>query len=149
MSQQDESMPGALDSTALINAHERKQQEVNARANAMAIKELQQFNSSYLQRILCSIDDDSVRQLACDLVTDNMPQLSKIHSQFAVILDERDKLLDLVPERLYNWKNAILVQRINQLKLEIAQADAEQLQDLYKIRHELAAFIGDRVVNPN
>ena len=85
-----------------------------------------------------------------------MPQLSKIHSQFAVILDERDKLLDLVPERLYNWKNAILVQRINQLKLEIAQADAEQqpslmkqLQDLYKIRHELAAFIGDRVVNPN
>ena len=156
MAQHDESDLKDLDSTALINAHERKQQEVTARAHAMANKEIQQFSSSYLQRILCSIDDDNVRQLACDLVTDNMPQLSKIHTQFAVIVDERDRLLSLVPERLYNWKNAIIVQRINQIKQEIAHADASQqpalmkhLQELYKIRHQLAAIIGDRVVNPN
>jgi hypothetical protein len=46
--------------------------------------------------------------------------------------------------------------RINRVKLEIASATPEQLpqlmeqlQELYKVRHELAAVIGDRVVNPN
>ena len=96
-----------------------------------------------------------MRQLACDLATDNLPQLSKIHTQFAVIVEERDKLLTLVPERLYNWKNAIIVTRINRLKAMIAQANSEslpqlmeQLQELYTVRHQLAAIIGDRVVNP-
>ena len=91
----------------------------------------------------------------CDLAADNLPQLSRIHTQFAVILEEQDRLLTLVPVRLYNWKNAILVQRINEVKSRIAQAQAdelpqlmEHLQQLYDVRHKLAAYIGDRVVNP-
>lgn len=147
---------GALDGSALINAYERKQKAVNARAAVKAKNELMDFSSSYLSKILCSIDNDDVRQLACDLATDNLPQLSKIHTQFAVIVEERDKLLTLVPERLYNWKNAIIVTRINRLKAMIAQANSEslpqlmeQLQELYTVRHQLAAIIGDRVVNPN
>ena len=115
-----------------------------------------EFNSSYLVKVLCSIDDDDIRQLACDLATDNMPQLSKIHTQFAVILEERDKLLSLVPDRLYNWQNALIVQKINEIKDRIAHAKAdelpqlmERLQKLYADRHQLAAIIGDRVVNPN
>ena len=114
-----------------------------------------EFNCGYLMKVLCSLDDDPVRQLACELAADNLPQLSKIHTQFAVIVEERDKLIHLVPERLFNWKNAILVLRINDLKSKIAQAPAdeqpqlmEQLQGLYATRHTLAAFIGDRVVNP-
>ena len=97
-----------------------------------------------------------MRQLACDLATDNMPQLSKIHTQFAVIVEERDKLLSVVNERINNWKNAILVQKINEVKSQIAHADPSQLpelmehlQELYNVRHQLAAIIGDRVVNPN
>ena len=151
----DGDMPDAMDSAALINAHERKQQSVNARANVKAQKQLQEFSSDYLQRVLCSIDDDQVRQLACDMVTDSMPQLSKIHTQFAVIVEDRDRLITLVPERLYNWKNALLLLKINELKSQIAHADPsslpqllEQLQELYKVRRELAVYIGDRVVNP-
>ena len=156
MAKDDDNDLNALDSAALINAQERKEKQIMAKANVMANKETQEFSSTYLQRILCSIDDDEVRQLACDLATDNMPQLSKIHTQFAVIVDERDKLLTLVPERLYNWKNALLVQKINETKNQIAKADPEQvphlmkyLQELYKLRHELAEVLGDRVVNPN
>ncbi len=155
MAKDDEDIPDAMDSTALINAHERKQKNADARANVRAQKELQEFSSDYLQRVLCSIDDDSVRQLACDMATDSLPQLSKIHTQFAVIVEDRDRLVSLVPERLYNWKNALLVLKINELKARIAQADStvlpqllEQLQELYKVRHELAVYIGDRVVNP-
>ena len=156
MATQDEVAPDALDSAALISAQERKEKEVLSRANVKAKQAETEFSSSYLMKALCSIDDDDVRQLACDLATDNLPQLSKIHTQFAVILEERDKLLSLVPDRLYNWKNALLVQAINVIKERISHASAEELpqlmehlQKLYSVRHELAAVIGDRVVNPN
>lgn len=156
MKQNDEEEPVALDSAALINAQERREKEVTAKANVKAKNELAEFNSSYLQKVLCSIDDDDVRQLACDLATESLPQLSKIHTQFAVIVEERDKLINIVPERLYNWKNALLVLRINDTKEKIAHATAdelpqlmEHLQHLYGVRHQLAAIIGDRVVNPN
>ena len=156
MATQDEVAPDALDSAALISAQERKEKEVLSRANVRAKQAETEFSSSYLMKALCSIDDDNVRQLACDLATDNLPQLSKIHTQFAVILEERDKLLSLVPDRLYNWKNALLVQAINVIKERISHASAEELpqlmehlQKLYNVRHELAAVIGDRVVNPN
>ena len=152
---QNEEEPDALDSASLISEQERKEKAIKAKANVIAHNELTEFSCGYLIKVLCSIDDDKVRQLACDLATDNMPQLSKIHTQFAVIVEERDKLLNLVPERLYNWKNALLVLRISEVKSQIAQATPEQLpklmehlQELYNVRHQLAAIIGDRVVNP-
>ena len=155
MAEYDQQIPEGLDSNAMIMARERKETSVKAKANARAHHDLLEFSSDYLLRILCSIDDDEIRQLACDLAADNLPQLSKIHTQFAVIVEERDKLITVVPERLYNWKNALLVQKINQTKQQIAHADPSQLpelmeylQELYKVRHQLAAVIGDRVVNP-
>ena len=155
LAKEDKADLDALDSAALINAQERKEKEILARANVKAKNELMEFSSSYLIKLLCSINDDEVRQLACELATDNMPQLSKIHTQYTVLVEEKDKLIDLVPIRLYNWKNAILVQRINDIKVQIANANPEELpalmerlQQLYNVRHELAAVIGDRVVNP-
>ena len=155
MAEYDQQIPEGLDSNAMIMARKRKETSVKAKANARAHHDLLEFSSDYLLRILCSIDDDEIRQLACDLAADNLPQLSKIHTQFAVIVEERDKLITVVPERLYNWKNALLVQKINQTKQQIAHADPSQLpelmeylQELYKVRHQLAAVIGDRVVNP-
>ena len=155
MAQYDEVQPDAMDSTALINAQEKKQRDIEAKAQVKAINELLEFRSSYLLRVLCSIDNDSVRQLACELVGDNLPQLSRIHSQFATILDERDKLITLIPEQLCNWKNALLVINIEETKREIATAPPDKqphlmkhLQKLYKARQELSPFIGERVVNP-
>ena len=152
----DDDEPDGFDSAALINAAERKEKAINAKANVKAKNEEKEFRSGYLMKVLCSIDDDPVRQLACDIAAADMPQLSKIHTQFAVILEERDKLLTVVPERLYNWKNALVIQQINETKSQITHADAselpklmEHLQHLYNVRHELAAVIGDRVVNPD
>ena len=156
MATQDIHEPDAFDSTSLINAEERKEKAVKAKANVIVKNELDEFNSGYLMKALCSINDDDVRQLACDLATDNMPQLSKIHTQLAVVVEEKDRLLRLVPERLSNWENALLVEQIDELKARIAHAQPdelphlmEELQKLYALRHQLAAYIGDRVVNPN
>ena len=155
MAAQDEEVFDAMDSEALINAQDNKEKAIRAKASLKAKNELMDYSCSYLIKVLCSIDDDAVRQLACDLATDNLPQLSKIHTQYAVILEERDKLLRLVPERLYNWLNALLVQKINETKAQIATAGGDELpqlmeylQKLYNARHELASYIGERVVNP-
>jgi len=155
MAQLADEEPVAMDSESLIEAQEKNRRAIEAKANLKAQKEVVDFSCSYLMKALCSIDDDGVRQLACDLATDNLPQLSKIHTQYAVVIEERDKLLTLVPECLYNWKNALLVIRINEVKSQIAKAAPEQipqlmehLQELYSVRHQLAAMIGDRVVNP-
>ncbi len=155
MAAQDEEVFDAMDSEALINAQDNKEKAIRAKASLKAKNELMDYSCSYLIKVLCSIDDDAVRQLACDLATDNLPQLSKIHTQYAVILEERDKLLRLVPERLYNWLNALLVQKINETKAQIATAGSDELpqlmeylQKLYNARHELASYIGERVVNP-
>ena len=152
---QDGEVPEALDSATLINAQERKEKEIQARANVKAKQAMTDFSSGYLMKVLCSIDNDNVRELAFKLATDNIPQLSKIHTMFAVILEEQDKLLTLVPDKLYYWKNALLVQKINEIKEQIASASPEELpqlmeklQSLYAMRRELAAYIGDRVVNP-
>lgn len=156
MVQTDDQEPLELDSHSLIVAQENKEKSIQAKANATAMKKLMDFSSSYLMKLLCSIDDDQVRQLACELATDNLPQLSKIHTKYTVIVEERDRLLSIVPERLYNWKNALLIIKINEVKAQIARAAADQLpqllehlQELYSVRHQLAAIIGDRVVNPN
>ena len=153
---QQQQEPDGLDSATLINAQERIEKAVNAKAAAMAIRERQEFSSGYLMKVLCSIDDDDIRQLACELASDNLPRLSKIHTKYAVILEEQDKLITLVPGRIFTWKNAILAQRINEVKSQIALAPAEEqpklikyLQELYRVRHKLASYIGDRVVNPN
>lgn len=154
MARDDEDIDG-LDSAAIINAQERKQKSVNARATLMARNEVQEFCSGYLQHVLCSIDDDEVRQLSCDMVTERLPQLSKIHTQYAVVVEEKDKLDSLITQRLFNWKNAIIIRKINELKAQISTADVddvpallERLQTLYNLRQQLSAFIGDRVVNP-
>jgi DNA primase len=151
----DDIDPDAMDSAALINAMEQKRQAINARAALRAQQAQQQFSCDYLQRALCSLDDDALRQLACDIATESLPQLSKIHTKYTVIVEDKDRLPSLVPKRLYNWKNALLVQKINETKAQIATAPAEQqpqlmeyLQELYKVRHQLASVIGDRVVNP-
>ena len=155
MAKEEEDDPDAMDSATLINAQERREKAAQARANVRGKNELEEFRSSYLMKALCSIDDDEVRQLACDLAADNMPQLSRIHSEFAVILEERDKLTTLVDNSLYIWQNALLGLSINEVKAQIAHAPLEeqpslmkQLQELYSKRHKIAAIIGDRVVNP-
>lgn len=155
MAKEEEDDPDAMDSATLINAQERREKAAQARANVRGKNELEEFRSSYLMKALCSIDDDEVRRLACDLAADNMPQLSRIHSEFAVILEERDKLTTLVDNSLYIWQNALLGLSINEVKAQIAHAPLEeqpslmkQLQELYSKRHIIAAIIGDRVVNP-
>jgi len=143
-----------MDSAALIHALERKQKAVEAQATARERKQIKEYRSNYLEKLLCSHIDDAVRNLACEMAAEPY-QLSKIHTQFATIVDEIDRLPQLVDEMIYNWKNALVEELIRQVKEQIGNASSEQqivlmqqLQEYYELRRQLATLIGDRVVTP-
>jgi len=143
-----------MDSHAMIHAMEREQKQIEARANAQAMSKLREYRAGYLMKILCSHPDDEVRQLAGEMAIEPY-QLSKIHTQFATVVDEIDKLPALVEDVLYNWKNALLDTLINQMKQRMANSSPQEqpalmqeLMGLYDLRRNLSQLIGVRVVNP-
>ena len=112
------------------------------------------WRQQYLEKRLCSHPDDTLRATALELVSEKY-QLSKIHTRYAVILTELDRLSTLIPEALYNWKNAIVKCQINEAQHQLANAQGEEaaailsrLQELYDLGRRLAKLIGERVVNP-
>ncbi|MCM1520161.1 MAG: DNA primase [Lachnoclostridium sp.] len=143
-----------------INAMEGQLQE---RVDAAFHEALDSWSAGYIAQPLLSSPDEAVRRLATDLVVEKY-QLSKIHTKFAHIETEQEQLLDLVPRKLFELKNAILNLRIKDIKVRIAALstssnssdnfdemmsllkEQKQLEDL---RKELAKLIGDRVIAPS
>ena len=115
---------------------------------------LNKFSINYLERHLCSVEDDEMRRAAINLVSERY-QLSQIHTRYAHVASDFERLTELIPVAINNWKYAIVQCQINDLNNEIKNASQEQAQplltrqnELYQRRRELAKLIGDRVVNP-
>lgn len=133
---------------------EDKERQLVAKIEQGLQAKIVQFRKAYLEKRLCSDPDETVRSVSLDLVSEKH-QLSKIHTQFATITSEYDKLLTLIPEALYNWKNAIvsLESKSIQEKLRTASPEEqlrllERQQQLNVMRRELSKLTGERVVNP-
>ncbi len=138
------------------NADSLQQEEnrIQAAVDATVVSLVNDYRASYLSQHLCSHQDDDVRNTSSELVSEKY-SLSKIHTEFATIPTELDRLGTLVPSAIYNWKAAIVEQRINELKQSIAVTESQeqvmdfmqQLQALYETRSMLAKVTGERVVN--
>lgn len=133
---------------------ENKEKDISRRIEEDAKSIVDNWRQQYLEKRLCSHPDDTVRNTALDLVSEKY-QLSKIHTRFATILTEQDRLTVLIPEALYNWKNAINKCQIIKVRQQLAHARNDeaaalltQLQQLYDTSRQLAKLIGERVVNP-
>ncbi len=119
---------------------------------------LAEFSKSYPARILASHEDDEVRALTTAAISERH-QLSHIYSRERPVEREEDKLFNLLPTALTVWKNGILDRQMNELLArfrEIAgkgMADEERemqarLNDLFRMRSEVAKNIGDRILAP-
>ncbi|MDE6715127.1 MAG: hypothetical protein K2J74_01450, partial [Muribaculaceae bacterium] len=84
-------------------------------------------------------------------------KLSKIYTKNGSLIEEYDRLGELVPRALNNWKNAIITSRISEiydrLKLnDLPQEEVEQLiielQQLNSLKIQFASVLGERVVLP-
>lgn len=133
---------------------EQKENALSESIEASMNVKMEDFRKTYLEKRLCSHADDKVRETALELVSEKH-QLSKIHTQFAVIATELDRLPELAKEAINNWRNAIVTEQMKSIQNELKNADKaktqellQHLQDLSQQRKKLAKLTGERVVNP-
>lgn len=136
-----------------ISAMERTLRES---VDAAYAKGLEEFAGAYLSRRMCSSPDDTVRNLASDLVVERHI-LSKVHTKYAKVDTEQDLLGELVPRALHELKDAILWTRLADARQRLAACASDydsaialmrEIQEIETARSELAKLIGDRVIAP-
>ena len=132
---------------------ELKEAKLLAQVNEQRSLKIKEFQQYYLEKKLNSHHDDSVRRIALELVSEKH-LLSKIHTRYGAVKTDLERLDALVPQALYNWKDALILCQIKdcQRTLAIDFSKSEELlrriQELYELRRALAKYLGDRVVNP-
>ena len=100
--------------------------------------------------------DPQISKIAAELSTDKHIE-SKIHSKYKIIPKEEEKLIDVVPYIVINYKNLLLQNHIDELNRQMKEAeqigDIEQinyllknLSDLTKKKQEIAVYLRERIV---
>ena len=121
---------------------------------------VKEFKKLYLQKRLLSSADDVVRRIANELVPDKYV-LSKVHTKYATVEKDEDRLGDIIPRAIAEWKDAILGCRLDELKAQIAALDVnadgydaqlssllQQTAEIIGLRKQFAVFMGERVISP-
>lgn len=116
---------------------------------------LRDFAQHYIEQRMCSSDDDTIRRLSTELVSERH-RLSKIHSKYSKVETEIDRLLELVPRAVYELLYGILEFRIKETERALtATADSGEIRqlmqnyiDLKTTQQEFAKFLGERIVAP-
>ncbi len=143
-----------------LGSIDAQEQNLHERIEDECTNMLADFSEMYVGRELMNSDDDSIRRLATDLVAQKH-QLSKIHTKYAKIETERDRLPDLVPHAIYNLKEALIECQIKDLMQELKRVYETDSSDLDKIREllarnaelnelkkDLSKYLGERVISP-
>lgn len=143
-----------------LNDISLREQQLKDRVEEAHLTRLNDYATNYIERILSSSSDDIARQLTIDLVTDRHI-LSKIHTKYAHIEEEKDILGRLVPRAVYELRNAILQQEMNSVNQRLKKAYSENPDDFGEIENlmkllsrmkglsaEFAKLMGERVIMP-
>lgn len=138
----------------------RKEKEITEEADEAYHEGLRQAASAYIVRELSSHPDDGVRRITVELASDRHT-LSKVHTKFQKIETEQERLPDLVPRAIYEYKDAVLECSMRDLHRRIREVDSSapdataqitalfnELAGLQRIRAEFAKFLGERIVYP-
>lgn len=100
--------------------------------------------------------DPQVSRLSTDLLADKYV-LSRYHSKMSKIEEESDRLLELVPRVMFEYKNKLLLETIKEKMLEMKRANEqndmarqEQLMqevgNLNVIKSQLSKTLGERII---
>ena len=135
----------------------RREIDLNARVERQYEEEILNFSRRFLEQKLISHEEEVIRKLAVELTVDRH-ELSKYHQRMGQIVNEIDKLEELVGIALNSWKYQILECKCQELSDKIARWNAESdtpIDELLKAKMEIdrqktefAAIIGPRVFEP-
>ena len=99
------------------------------------------------QRYFITHPDTIISRLATELASDRY-QLSKFHSKTQKIVTDEERLIDLVPTLMINFKNAIVSAELKHIMFELQNpavfANEEQCTALMKRHEELREIKRDR-----
>lgn len=119
---------------------------------------LSDFAAAYIGKTLGSDPDDEIRRLVLTVITPRYT-LSKYHSKNVHIESESERLLDLVPRALCEWKDALLARRYRTVQIQLNDAARagdsdklrplmESLKEIADLRCQVAKSIGERILTP-
>lgn len=133
---------------------QRLEQAIAERRNA----DMAEFAMIWPGQQLASAENNDVRTTSTRLLTAKY-QLSRVYSRNgAHVADESERLGELIPRALDEWKDSILQQRQQDLRKQLAEASAagetdtesriqQELFDLMAMRSQVARNIGDRIIS--
>lgn len=155
--------------TAMANGHERIRleakdlSEIEVMEQQLAEETERNFTNAYeeyccrfLEDAFLSDPEDDVRRLATDLAAEKY-QLSKVHTKYAHVETERERIGDLVQRGLLELKFAILDESIDALNEQLKDKSIapekmremmSELYEMYQLKSQFAKILGDRIVNP-
>lgn len=153
----------AAEATGSLEKLQRLDRELDEELDAERQRRIDEFSENYVSQALINHPDDTVRKLATELVSDKYV-LSKVHTKYAKIETERDRLDEFVQRALWELKEAIVEQQIGQLRGEIAEMSASvtatadaatiarlnellsRISELNRLKADFAKVIGERVI---
>lgn len=100
--------------------------------------------------------DPQVSRLATDMLADKYV-LSKYHSKTSKVEEESDRLIELVPRVMFEYKNKLLLETIKDKMLELKKANEQndiplleklmqEIGTLNIIKSQLAKTLGERII---
>ena len=146
-------------SYASLEEMENKEQELREQLNAERYQEARRFAMAYTSQRLGSHADDHVRHFSLNALTPRY-KLSNYHSKVSVIHNEEDKIIELVPRAISEWKDGLLELRFRKTQKELKEASASgdsdkimecmrTLREISELRKQVAKTIGDRILLPS
>ncbi len=108
------------------------------------------------ERFFLHHPDTSIARLATDLVTDKYT-LSKVHSKMKRVETDADRLHELAPRIIYEYKNSIILDlikhKLRDMKIasdakDYARASEimKEYADLENVKNQLAKTLGERII---
>ena len=127
---------------------------------AQVLQELQQHRTDpgfTAERYFISHADPALSRLAVDLIEEKY-QLSKYHAKTQAVASEAERLTDIVPHLMIDYKLSIVEQELqetlNQLRRPEVMADHDKCmetmsryKELMGIKQHMAKHLGDRVIS--
>ena len=97
-----------------------------------------------------------ISQLAADLVTERYT-LSKVHSKIKQVETDSDRLIDLIPRVIFEFKNSLILDLLRQKLLELKAASEAKnntlvdeimrgITELESVKKQLSKTLGERII---
>ena len=109
------------------------------------------------ERFFVHHSDPEISILSADLISEKYT-LSKIHSKIKKVDSDADRLNDLVPRVVYEFKNSLMLEMIKQKLLEMKVANdnknnqlvdeiMREMANLDRVKKQLSKTLGDRIIH--